>query len=431
MGLVGRVEVYARRGRVAVTTALGVAGGVVGVFTARIPTLVDRLAMSNARMGMVLVVWGLGGLVAMPVMRVVLPRAGSAAVLRVAPLLCVLSLAVVGTAPTYGLLIAQAGLFGAAVAAAEVSAQTHGVAVERAYGRPVLGGMHAGWPVGAGMGGLLAAAGTHLGVGYVWCLVGGALAALPFALAVAAIVPRGVASGDGRAPRRTGRRRGTSRALYPLGALAFAALVLEGAVTDWSGQLMADGLLTSPALAALAYPLYHAGTLLGQIVVDPARVRFGDRAATVVSGLLSCGALLLAAGAEQAVVVLVAVFLGGVGVSPLLPIAVSRTGEVDPDGGDGAVAQVDLIGYTGLLAGPAAIGALTTIVALAPAVAVVAVLVGAVVVAVGQTLVRSRREPAGETVTLRLAHPLVVAAGRPPGAPVVDNTVVMVVGESL
>src|ERR687892_443544 len=63
-----------RRARVGVTLTFAFAGFLVGVFTARIPALVDKLTISTVQLGTMLFVWGLGGVVTMQVLRYVMAR---------------------------------------------------------------------------------------------------------------------------------------------------------------------------------------------------------------------------------------------------------------------------------------------------------------------------------------------------------------------
>jgi hypothetical protein len=88
----------------------------------------------------------------MQALRWLMPRTGSAPVLRAAAPLSAVTVALVGWAATYGVLLAVVTVFGMAFGALEVAAKAQGSAVENGYGRPLMGLMHAGWPVGAGLG---------------------------------------------------------------------------------------------------------------------------------------------------------------------------------------------------------------------------------------------------------------------------------------
>jgi MFS family permease len=371
---------------VGVTLTFALAGGLLGVFTARIPALVDKLMMSPSQLGTALCVWGAGAIVTMQALRFVMARVGSASVLRVAAPLYALSVVLVAFAPTYGLLLFEVAMFGMAFSAVEAAALAQGSTVEREYGRPLMNGMHAGWPIGAGVGGLSAAVCAQLGVSYAWSLAGAAAIAMPLAitLGVIALDTRQVVAG-GRV-----RIRGQVRpVVYLFGLLAFAGFVLEGAVADWSGVLLHDNLGSSQAVAALAYPMFQGGMLTGRLGADRTRVRLGARVLVTSAGLATTACLLVATAVPQPLVVLLGVYGAGVAISPLLPLAVSLTGATDDPGHcDAAVAQLGVIGYAGMLAGPGIIGALADLVTLPTALGAVAVLLGSMIVAAGQLLRR-------------------------------------------
>lgn len=372
-----------RRARLGVTVTFALAGGLVGVFTARIPALIEKLSISAGQLGVVLFVWGLGAICATQALRFVMARIGSACVLRSAAPLYAVCVLLVGFAPSYELLLLEVGLFGVAFGAVEAAANAQGSAVERAYGRPLLNGMHAGWPVGAGIGGLCAAASAQLGVSHTGSLGGAAVLVLPLALAVG-----GTALDSPRGDARTGvgNRARLRPGVYLLGLVAFAAFALEGAVTDWSAVLLYDGLGSSHSVAALAYPLFQCGMLIGRLGADRLLARLGPRPLVICAGLVTTAGLIATATVQQPLAVLAGVNLVGMGVSPLVPVAVSLAAGTDPARRDAAIAQVGVVGCCGVLAGPLMIAGLAEMTTLRAALAVVAVLLGSVIVASGQLL---------------------------------------------
>ncbi|GAB3846303.1 hypothetical protein [Dactylosporangium cerinum] len=98
-------------------------------------------------------------------------------------------------------------------------------------------------------------------------------------------------------------------------------------------MLLRDGAGASAAVAALGHPLLQAGILTGRAGADRIRARAG--AATVIvwcgTGVAVVCALLVAVPAVP--VVLTAVYLTGVAVSPVLPLVFSLAGSVRPDPG--------------------------------------------------------------------------------------------------
>jgi MFS family permease len=372
-----------RRARIAVTVTFGLAGALSGVLTARIPALMDEQALTPGRLGGVLFLWGLGAVASMQALRWIMTRIGSAAVLRAAAPAYAMTLALVACAPTYGTLLAAMAVFGMGLGAVDVAANAQGFAAERAYGRPLTAGIHAGWPVGAGAGGLVAALCAHLGVSFTHTLIGAAVLALPVAVAIGPLLlnPRqGVPPGlYGRPPRRI-RPAG-----YLLGVIAFAALAIEVAVTDWSGVLLHDDLGTTQVVAALAYPLFQGGLLTGRVGADRLRIRVGARTMLVYGGVVTAGFLGVTA-APHPLAVLAGTYGVGVAISPILPLTFSLAGTGNPGRSEAAIAQLGVFAYAGVLASPVTVGALTEAANLRLALVAVAITLGATIVVAGLLL---------------------------------------------
>ncbi|MFC5003875.1 hypothetical protein ACFPIJ_39380 [Dactylosporangium cerinum] len=148
-------------------------------------------------------------------------------------------------------------------------------------------------------------------------------------------------------------------------------------------MLLRDGAGASAAVAALGHPLLQAGILTGRAGADRIRARAG--AATVIvwcgTGVAVVCALLVAVPAVP--VVLTAVYLTGVAVSPVLPLVFSLAGSVRPDPG-AAIAQVGAAGYAGLLAGPAVLGVLGGVLSLPVAIGGLVVVLGTVIALAGR-----------------------------------------------
>jgi MFS family permease len=223
---------------------------------------------------------------------------------------------------------------------------------------------------------------AHAGISVAWSLSGLAAITLPLAVCLAIAAPDRRAAGQRPGPSR-GR---VGPVVYLLGLIAFAAFVLEGALTDWPGLLLHQDLGATETVAAMAYPLFQAGMLTGRLGADRVRARLGLRATVVGAGLLTAAGMLVASALPGQVVVLATGFAAGVGISPLLPAAVSMAGRDS----DAALAQLGAIAYVGMLIGPFMIGAFAEVTSLRVALAVVAILMGSAVVAAGQ-LLPSRR----------------------------------------
>ncbi|WP_433366062.1 MFS transporter [Streptosporangium sp. CA-115845] len=364
--------------------------------TVRIPALSDKLGLSEASVGVTLLVWGLGALITMQSMRAVMARFGSRSILRVAAPLTAITLALLAVAPSFPLAVAASGLFGMAFGAVDVAMNAQGSVVERAYGRPLMNGMHAGWCAGAIGAGLLGTAAIAAGLSITAHLLLVALLALPAAVLISRTYlpdPAVVSGTATAAPRRR-----MPPVIYLLGVIAFCAFMVEGTVADWNGLYLRDALGAPEAVAALGYPIFEAGMLAGRLAGDRVRARFGARGMMVASGLATAATFGVVITAPSAPVALAAMLFVGVAVATVSPMAMSLAGEATGTPGP-AIAQTGAMGYAGLLLGPVIIGFLSDLATLRTSLGI-AVLLGVLIAAVAWFLPR-HRAAAGPAETAR------------------------------
>ncbi|MFG1822426.1 MFS transporter [Microbispora bryophytorum] len=388
------------------------AGLMCGTFTVRLPALAERLRLPESSVGLTLLSWGIGALLTMQLMRVVLARIGSRGVLRAAAPLCAASLVLVAFAPSFPVLAVSAALFGMAFGAVDVGMNAQGSAVERAYGRPIMSGLHAGWCVGAISAGLLGTGAIALGLSLTAHILVVALVSVPAALALSRLHlpdPAPEADGEHEAGRASvPARRRLPGVVYLLGAVTFAAFMVEGVVADWNGLYLIGTLHASEAVAALGYPVFEAGMLLARLAGDRLRGRYGARGLIMFSGAATALAFLVVIAAPVTVAAVAGLFFIGLSVATISPMALSLAGTATREPGP-AIAQASTMGYAGLLLGPVVIGFLSAAASLRLAMGV-AVVLGVVITVAARLLPASRAEiiplpvrPAEEEARLRTA----------------------------
>jgi predicted MFS family arabinose efflux permease len=346
--MTSRVLVRARLGTV-LTFAL--AGMLCGVWVSRTPALADKFGMREGDVGVAILVWGIGAIIAMQGLRGVMARLGGTAVLKVAAPLTAVSLALVGLAPTRALLFVAVALFGMAFGLTDIGMNAQASAVERSYKRPIMNGMHAGWCAGGISGGLIGSLSASAGLSFGETLVGGAILALPLTVVLGrTYIPDTTAGAGGK-----GRTR-LPLVVYLIGVLAFVAFMMEGTIADWSGLYLNRELGATQSVAALAYPLFEAAMLAGRLVGDRVRARLGTRRMLTYAGLGTAAAIAVVVLAPATPVALVGFGLVGLAVCTVIPTMISVAGSVVPGRSAAAVGQVGAMGYGGLVLGPVVIG---------------------------------------------------------------------------
>ncbi|MGJ5751579.1 hypothetical protein [Streptomyces puniciscabiei] len=345
-------------------------GVVMAVWGARMPAVQQTAHLSTADLALVLLTAALGmvtglqtgGWLARPHRLPALLTTGAVALAG--------CLALLGQCRTLPSLLVAAWAFGTAHGVADVAANSAAVRCQNAAGRPIMSGLHAAYSLGALGGAALAAATAHTPHRVLFLTTGLSLAGL--ALAVTPVTRS--LSGTDRPPAPAGAQpRLSARTLVLLGALAAASLLGEGAAADWAAVHL-HSLGAPAAVSAAAFALYSAAMAAGRLAGD--RLTQAFSAPTIVRA----GALLAAAGLATGVLAAtVPLALAGwtalgLGLSITVPCLITAAGV----GGPRAVATVAVIGYLGLLAGPALIGALASLTTLPTALLLPALLAAAV-----------------------------------------------------
>jgi MFS family permease len=368
-----------------VTYTFAANGALFGAWAVRIPEVKADLGLSSGQLGLALLGIAIGSLVSLPLGGAAAARFGSARTTRLA-FLAFLPVALLPlVAPTGPLLFAALVLWGLAGGGLDVSMNTQGVTVERRYGRSVLSGFHAAFSLGALCGAGIGSAAATAGVSFLLqqAALGGVLAAGWVPLSLRFLPDAHDEDGDEPAPllaRPSGR-------LVALGVAAFAVLLVEGAIADWSAVYLREDLDATAGVAGLGFVAFSATMTIGRLLGDWLMTRFGRFA---VVQALTCVATIgfalgLAAGTTAGAVVGFAMV--GLGISCVFPATLSAAGDRVPHPGP-EIAAVATCGYVGFLVGPPSVGGLAEVTGLGDA---LWLLVGLTAVAAVALTISARR----------------------------------------
>jgi predicted MFS family arabinose efflux permease len=333
-------------------------GAMIGTWVGQIPFVQERLDVSKTALGFALLCMALGAMIAMPLAGQVLDRRSSAPTTRAISLVYLPLLALPLFAPSPVLLGAALILFGAANGAMDVAMNAHGVAVERALGRPIMSSLHAGWSFGglAGSGGVALA--VELGVDP---RVEGVVASGVLFLAALAITAR-LGSASAHSDNGPSGFALPSRGVLLIGALCFLVMVTEGAMGDWSGIYLKTDLGAGASAAATGFAGFSLGMALARLTGDGLARRWGPGGVLTGGMALVTVALGVTLLVGDPIVAVIGFVLVGVGIANAVPLLFSAAGRVPPSGP--SLAAVFTLGYTGFIVGPPLIGVLADAISL-------------------------------------------------------------------
>lgn len=384
--------VLQRTPRLAVSAYFLAAGVGLGAWAACLPALSARADLDKGELGIVLLAFAFGAIIAMMSIGRIVARHGTA----MACLLCALAFgAVLFTVPhavtSYTALLILIFVGGGAFGALDVAMNTEVSLLERQADRHIMSSFHAVYSFGNLIGAGAAAELLRSGGDMNTCLyVGGAAvwALTTFAWWCSPLPQHRDEyrrATTGPAPTLDHRQK---RLLWLIGGVAFLALLSEGALMDWSAIYLVGTVGTSDSAGALGFAIFAAAMAIGRA--------FGDAATRLLGPerLLRYGAGLTAVSLAVALVLgnqastYVALAFCGLGVANVVPIIFSAAGRIGGDAAGPAMSRVTTMGYAGLLIGPPFIGFLAEATSLTTSLATVAAF--ALVVSTGAKLVQKR-----------------------------------------
>jgi MFS family permease len=342
--------------RVSVCAFYFVHGLIFASWASRIPDIKQALAMSDAQLGSVLLAIPVGEFVTMALAGYLVGKYGSRRMLLLATVIYPLALVSVGLVSSYAQLYIVLFLFGMTANLANIAVNTQAVGVERLYRRSIMGVFHGLWScagfVGALTGALMVALHVSPFVHFIIVYV--------LILGVAAIMQRSILPRDARqqrideAPRKIFSR--PDAYVFIIGLVAFANMVCEGTVFDWSGIYFKQVINPPENLVRLGYIAAMSSMTAGRFTVDRFIMRFGVIKVLRTGGSLIVAGLLLAVLSPHIITATAGFLLIGAGISPAIPICYSLVGRSKAMLPSIALATVSSISFFGLLMGPPLIG---------------------------------------------------------------------------
>jgi len=359
--------------RLAAMSVLFCNGLLYATWGVNVPNVKDKFGLSEGSLALAMAAVALGGIVTMGRAGRWIGAHGSGKASVLSALLMAMLAAPILLVPTYPLLLLLLCGFGIVTAANDVAANSQGALLEKISGESMIGSLHGSFSIGGLCGALIASnwSVTALTVpsNFYWlALAVGVIAATarPF-LKSESSCHRTTEAGPRSAPADISLQALAQRRLRMLGALAFAALVVEGAIYDWAAVYMREVAGAPPAWVGAGYATFAIGMATGRVGGDWVRDRITHQRLVIVSGTLSLVGLSVTLCGVPYWCVAVGFLIAGVGLSNFIPILVSSAGKLSASAGLAAaegLATTTRIAYLGLLAGPIAIGPLAQAVGL-------------------------------------------------------------------
>ncbi|MEN4670676.1 MFS transporter [Pantoea agglomerans] len=338
-----------------------------------VPFARDRLQLSGASLGALLLCLGIGSLAAMPVTGTLVARFGCRRVMCFSTLLVLMMMPLLATADSHLIMAAVLMLFGAGLGMLDVAMNYQAVQVEQAADKPMMSGFHGFFSLGG-----------ILGAGTVSLLLSQSFSPLAATLVVMAVMLLLLLW---RLPVLMNERLHQPDQpwlVIPLGWVAFLGLLCfilflaEGAVLDWGALLLLQNPKMSPAWAGLGYAVFSVAMTLGRFSGDKIIQRFGRYPVMLTGALTAAAGMSLAVWLPWPEIALLAFLLVGFGLSNTVPMLFNAAGNQQDMPANLAISAMTTLGYAGILSGPALIGFISQWISLSGAFLAIALLLLAV-----------------------------------------------------
>jgi MFS family permease len=349
-------------------------GFVFASWVPHIPGVMERHALSPGGLGTVLLAMAAGAMVALPFAGAITARFGSRAVTVLCAIVFCLLLPLPVIAPSALLCALALFVFGIVNAVLDVAMNAQGAELEMRMERPIMSSLHGGWSLGGLAGAGSAAALLEAGMGSTMHV---AVVAIAGAIAAAFVAGRLLPT-HGRAGTMRAHLELPSRPLLAIGALTFAALLIEGAMADWSAVYLRRERGMDAGGAALGYAAFSLAMAACRFAGDAVTRRFGPVALVRGSATIALSGILIVLLPLATSVALAGFVLVGIGMANLIPILFGSAARSNPEHPGTGIAAVATTGYLGFIAGPPAIGWLADLTGLTLALGLLALLCGSI-----------------------------------------------------
>ncbi len=338
--------------RIAVSIFFFIQGITFASWASRIPDIKNLLHLSDGGLGGVLLALPVGQMSGLALSSYLVSRFGSKIMLTIAALLYPGALVLIGTATGVWQLVLFLYIFGICGNLGNISVNTQGVGVERLYRRSIMASFHGLWSLAGFTGGVISALLVtvnfspfkHFSLIYGFTII-------LWLIAHRYILPRDASHGAKKSIFVK-----PDKAILRLGLIAFACMVCEGAMFDWSGVYFETVVKAPHDLIRLGYVAFMFTMASGRFTADWLVNRFGIKTMLQSSGIIIITGLMLAVIFPYIATATAGFLLVGIGVSSVVPLVYSLAGKSATMLPGVALAAVSSVGFFGFLLGPPLIG---------------------------------------------------------------------------
>lgn len=343
-----------QRRQIATRAIFFLAGLGMAAWAPLIPFVKARLGIDDGALGLLLFCLAAGSMAIMPFAGYLIAKLGCRAVLLGAGALLCIDLPLLALLDAPLLMGAALGVFGAVNGIMDVAMNSQAIIVERESGQAKMSGFHGFYSLGgiAGAGGvsllLLAGLAPAQAIGLI---------ALLIAILLLIVAGDLLAHGGIGERRRDGARWALAHGkILFIALLCFFVFLTEGAMLDWSALFLHAERGVAKSQAGIGFTLYAVAVACGRLYGDRLIGAIGRYRTLLLGSLCAAAGVLLTVTVPLASAAFGGLMLAGLGIANIVPILFNAVGNQKQVPPGQAFPAVTLVGYLGLLTGPALIG---------------------------------------------------------------------------
>ncbi|HEX8315739.1 MAG TPA: MFS transporter, partial [Flavisolibacter sp.] len=302
--------------RIAVGTLFFLQGICFASWASRIPSIQEKLAISDSLLGVVLFALPIGSMVSLLFSGGLIARYGSKKVAVNALFSYALTLPLIGFSSSIPLLIGSLVLFGMAGNMANIAINTQAVHVEARYGRNIMASFHGLWSL-AGF--------SAAGIGTF--MIAHSIVPLTHFVIITTVIIAGVAicfqnliADEERSTATTKFFVKPDSSLIKLGILAFCCMICEGAMFDWSGIYFQKVVHADKDWVGAGYTAFMCTMAGGRFIADWVANKWNFQKTLTISGVLIATGLAIAVLFPYVPTAVIGFLVVGLGVSSVIPL---------------------------------------------------------------------------------------------------------------
>lgn len=337
-----------------------VCSSTVAMWVAAIPNLQDKFSLNSAQIGFMVLAFGIGSIIGMSLAGFLLEKIGAKFVYILSTLGCFISINLVSTMPSYSVVYYSVILLGAFIGLLEVAINIYGVYLEKRYKVFLMSMLHAFYSMGEFICTIILI--LMMTIKFNLQITIAIISTLIYLVSIL-YISKVLDIRQNKTSHKRSLVIPTKTVIYFAMIVSFT-YICGGAVIDWSGVYLHNVANINLAISSIGYGLVSLAMLICRLYGSHIIKAYGPFKTAYYGAILmtmsTIGILLV----NNVFFILLCFFTLGLGMANISPLCLSALSKQDKMPLMQAVSFVSIMGYFGLLCGPALLGFISYIASL-------------------------------------------------------------------